>query len=70
MNKFSINSLFILGFAFISTTALSQYLSMREERPKLDKISRNIFQVSLNQEVNTNLNLRILVNNPGQELLP
>lgn len=69
MNKFSINSLLILGLAFISTTALSQYLSMRVESPKLDKFNKNIFQVPINQEVNSNLNFRILVNNPNQELV-
>jgi hypothetical protein len=69
MNTLSIKSLLILAFAFTSLSASAQYLSMREERPKIDKTNKNIFQVSINQEVSNNLNFRILINNPGQELL-
>jgi hypothetical protein len=69
MNTLSIKSLLILAFAFTSISASAQYLSMREERPKIDKTNKNIFQVSVNQEVSNKLNFGILVNNPGQELL-
>ena len=69
MNKFSIKSLLILAFAFISLSASAQYISMREERQKIDKTTKNVFQVTVNQQVNNNTNFRILVNNPGQELL-
>jgi hypothetical protein len=69
MNTFSIKSLLVLAFAFTSLSASAQYLSMREERPKVDKINKNLFQVSVNQEINNNINFKILVNNPSQELL-
>ncbi len=69
MNRFSISALFIFAFAFTSLSASAQYLSMREDRPKIDKSTKNIFQVSVNQEVGSNLAFKILVNNPGQELL-
>jgi hypothetical protein len=69
MNTFSIKSLLILAFAFTSLSASAQYLSMREDRPKIDKTNKNLFQVSVNQEVNDNLSFKIVVNNPGQELL-
>ena len=69
MNKFSIKSLLILALAFISLSASAQYISMREERQKIDKTTKNVFQVTVNQQVNNNTNFRILVNNPGQELL-
>ncbi len=69
MNKFSINSLLILAFAFTSLSASAQYLSMREDHPKVDKINRNLFQVSVNQELINTLAFKILINNPGQELL-
>lgn len=69
MNKFSIKSLFILAFAFTSTSASAQYISMREERTKIDKTNKNVFQVTVNQEVTNSTNFKILVNNPGQELL-
>jgi hypothetical protein len=42
---------------------------MRDDRPKIDKTNRNLFQVSVNQEVANNLAFKILINNPGQELL-
>jgi hypothetical protein len=42
---------------------------MRDDRPKIDKTNRNLFQVSVNQEVVNNLAFKILINNPGQELL-
>lgn len=69
MNTSSIKYLLILAFAFISLSASAQYLSMREERPKIDKTVKNLFQVSVNQEVSNNINFKILVNNPSQELL-
>jgi hypothetical protein len=69
MNKFSINSLLIFAFAFTSLSASAQYLSMREERPKIDKFSKNLFQVFLNQEVSNSLTFKVSVNNPAQELL-
>jgi hypothetical protein len=69
MNIFSIRALFIFAFAFTSLSASAQYLSMREDRPKIDKSTKNIFQVSVNQEVGSSLGFKILVNNPGQELL-
>ena len=69
MNTFSIKSLLILAFALTSLSASAQYLSMREERPKVDKTNKNLFQVSVNQEPNSNINFKILVNNPSQELL-
>jgi hypothetical protein len=69
MNRFSIKSLLIIAFAFTSLSASAQYLSMREERQKIDKTNRNLFQVFVNQEVSNNINFKILVNNPGQELL-
>ncbi|MES2519909.1 MAG: hypothetical protein V4585_17460 [Bacteroidota bacterium] len=61
--------IFLTGFTFITTTASAQYLSMREERPKIDKSIKNLFQVSVNQDISSNLNFKIIVNNPGQELL-
>jgi hypothetical protein len=69
MNRFSITFLFIIALAFISFSASAQYLSMREERPKIDKTTKNVFQVTINQEVNNNSKFKIFVNNPGQELL-
>jgi hypothetical protein len=69
MNRFSISALFIFVFAFTSLSASAQYLSMREDRPKIDKTNKNLFQVSVNQEIIGALNFKILVNNPGQELL-
>lgn len=69
MNKFSINSLLIIIFAFTSLSVSAQYLSMREERPKIDKSSKNLFQVFVNQEVDNPLAFKVTVNNPAQELL-
>ena len=69
MNKLPIKSLLIIVFTFISLSASAQYLSMREERPKIDKSNKNLFQVSVNQAINNELAFRIVVNNPGQELL-
>ena len=69
MNKFSVNILLTFALAFTSSLASAQYLSMREERPKTDKSSKNLFQVSVNQEVNNLLNFKVTVNNPAQELL-
>ena len=42
---------------------------MREERPKIDKVSKNLFQVSVIQEVSNSTNFKVMVNNPAQELL-
>lgn len=69
MNKFSIISLLIFAFTLTSLSVSGQYLSMREERSKIDKTNKNLFQVSVKQEVNSNLDFLILINNPGQELL-
>jgi hypothetical protein len=69
MNRLSINSLLILAFAFTSLSASAQYLSMRDDRPKIDKTNKNLFQVAVNQEVVNNLAFKILINNPGLELL-
>ena len=69
MNKFSIISLLTFAFAFVSLSVSGQYLSMREERPKVDKINKNLFQVFVMQEVSNSLAFKILINNPGQELL-
>lgn len=69
MNKFSIISLLIFAFTLTSLSVSGQYLSMREERSKIDKNNKNLFQVSVIQEVNSSLNFKILINNPGQELL-
>ena len=69
MNKFSVNILLTFALAFTSASVSAQYLSMREERPKTDKLSKNIFQVFVNQEVNNFLNFKVTVNNPAQELL-
>lgn len=57
------------AFTFLSASVSAQYLSMREERPKIDKFSKNLFQVSVFQEVNNSMNFKITVNNPAQELL-
>ncbi len=69
MNKLSIISLFILAFNLTSLSVSGQYLSMREERSKIDKIITNLFQISVKQEVNGNLDFKILINTIGQELL-
>lgn len=57
------------AFTFISISVSAQYLSMREERPKIDKVSKNLFQVFVNQEANNSLAFKVTVNNPAQELL-
>lgn len=69
MNRLPTKSLLVLAFAFTSLSASAQYLSMREERPKIDKTNRNLFQVPVNQTINEKLIFGILVNNPGQGLL-
>ncbi|MEA5460238.1 hypothetical protein VB796_14370 [Arcicella sp. LKC2W] len=69
MRNSIIKSIFLTGFTIITVSASAQYLSMREERPKIDKSTKNLFQVSVNQETASNLNFRIVVNNPAQELL-
>jgi hypothetical protein len=69
MNTFSIKSLLIIAFAFVSSSASAQYLSMREDRPKIDKVNKNLFQVSVNQEAANSITYKIIINNPGQELL-
>jgi hypothetical protein len=65
----SILTFFLTGFILISISTSAQYLSMREERPKIDKINKNLFQVFVNQDINSNLNYKIIINNPSQELL-
>ncbi|MCU0471696.1 MAG: hypothetical protein MUF58_24260 [Arcicella sp.] len=65
----SILTFFLTGFVLISISTSAQYLSMREERPKIDKINKNLFQVFVNQDINSNLNYKIIINNPSQELL-
>ncbi len=67
MNKLSTN--FLIIFAFASISASAQYISMREERPKIDKTTNNVFQVTVRQQFDDNTNFNILVNNPGQEQL-
>jgi hypothetical protein len=69
MNKFFIISFLTFAFAFTSLSVSGQYLSMREERLKVDKTNKNLFQVSVSQEVSSSLVFKILINNPGQELL-
>lgn len=69
MNKFSIITFLIFAFTFASLSVSGQYFSMREERLKVDKTNKNLFQVSVKQEVNSSLNFKILINNPSQELL-
>jgi hypothetical protein len=69
MIKHFIKITFLAAFTFLSVSVSAQYLSMREERPKIDKISKNLFQVSVNQEVNNVLAFKFIVNNPAQELL-
>ena len=69
MNKFLGNFLLTFALAFIPLLASAQYLSVREERPKINKISKNLFQVSVIQEVSNLLSFKIKVNNPAQELL-
>jgi hypothetical protein len=69
MKKLFLKSILLSGFAIITASASAQYLSMREERPKIDKVSKNLFQVSVNQDVSNLTSFKILINNPGQELL-
>ena len=69
MNTISIKFLLILAFALISLSVSAQYISMREDRPKIDKTTKNVFQVSVSQQLNDNVNFKIFVNNPGQESL-
>ena len=69
MNTIQIKPLLILAFAFTYLSASAQYISMREERPKIDKTTKNVFQVSVSQQLNDNVNFKIFVNNPGQESL-
>lgn len=64
-----IKTIFFAGLSILTLSASAQYLSMREERPKIDKSLKNLFQVSVNQEVSSNLNFKIIINNPAQELL-
>jgi hypothetical protein len=69
MKKLFLKSILLFGFAFITASASAQYLSMREERPKIDKVTKDLFQVSVNQDVNSLTNFKVIINNPGQELL-
>jgi hypothetical protein len=69
MIKNFVKIILLTAFTFISISVSAQYLSMREERPKIDKISKNLFQVFVNQEVSNPLAFKVTVNNPAQELL-
>jgi hypothetical protein len=69
MRKLFLKSILLSGFTLFTVSVSAQYLSMREERPKIDKISKNLFQVSVNQDINNLTNFKIVINNPGQELL-
>ena len=69
MIKYFVNITLFAALTSLSASVSAQYLSMREERPKTDKSSKNLFQVSVNQEVNNLLNFKVTVNNPAQELL-
>jgi hypothetical protein len=69
MKKHFVKIALLTAFTFITVSVSAQYLSMREERPKLDKFSKNLFQVLVNQEVNNALVFKVSVNNPAQELL-
>ena len=69
MIKHFIKISFLSAFTFLSISVSAQYLSMREERPKIDKVSKNLFQVSVIQEVSNSTNFKVMVNNPAQELL-
>ena len=59
----------LTAFTFTTVSVSAQYLSMREERPKIGKVSKKLFQVSVIQEVSNLLNFKVTVNNPAQELL-
>ncbi|MDZ7900425.1 MAG: hypothetical protein U5N85_20660 [Arcicella sp.] len=69
MTKYLMQFALLTAFIFISSSVSAQYLSMREERPKIDKISKNLFQVSVKQDNSNLLKFNVTVNNPGQELL-
>jgi hypothetical protein len=69
MTKYLTKFALLTAFTFISSSVSAQYLSMREERPKIDKVSKNLFQVSVNQDNNNLLRFNVTVNNPAQELL-
>jgi hypothetical protein len=69
MRKLFLKSILLSGFTLFTVSVSAQYLSMREERPKIDKVSKNLFQVSVNQDINNLTNFKIVINNPGQELL-
>ena len=69
MIKYFSKITFLAAFTFLSVSVSAQYLSMREERPKINKISKNLFQVFVAQEVSNLTNFKVTVNNPAQELL-
>jgi hypothetical protein len=69
MSKHFIKITLFTAFLLGSVSVSAQYLSMREERPKIDKNSKNLFQVSVSQEDIDLLIFKIAINNPGQELL-
>jgi hypothetical protein len=69
MRNSIIKYIFLTGFIITTASASAQYLSMREERLKIDKNIKNLFQVSVNQETSSSLNFKIIINNPAQELL-
>lgn len=69
MIKNFVKIIFLTAFTFNTVSVSAQYLSMREERPKIDKFTKNLFQVSVVQEVSNLMNFKVTVNNPAQELL-
>jgi hypothetical protein len=69
MIKHFVKITLLATFTFLSVSVSAQYLSMREERPKIDKNSKNLFQVSVNQEDTESLTFKVAINNPAQELL-
>ena len=69
MIKYFVKIAFFTVFTFITVSVSAQYLSMREERPKIDKTSKNTFQVSVFQEISNLMNFKVTINNPAQELL-
>ena len=54
---------------FVTIAVSAQYLSIREEHPKIDKSVKNVFQIIINQEALSSLNFNVIINNPGQEFL-
>lgn len=69
MKNSIIKSVLITGCITVSISVSAQYLSIRDERPKIDKTVKNVFQITFNQEPSNSLNYNVMINNPGQELL-